>query len=214
MVIDLGKSVRERARNNIENVLVATFRLLGGNPRRYGGQIVHLGMFMIVAGVAGSSLFSVKQDMQMTPGETVQMGRYAIKFNSIDEVRGENYTAVQLTLELTDPNGVVQVLHPQKRFYAKSEQPNTEVAIRSSLREDFYATVAGWDQDGKRVAVQAIINPLVNWIWIGGIAFGVGGIVCLLPRFTRTAFLIQPFAELVKPATLPRRKGPAGKTGI
>ncbi len=183
MIIDLGTTVRDRSRNNGESLIRATLRVLDGNHRRYGGQLVHMGMLMMVAGIAGSSLFNINQDLHLVPGQTVQVGRYAIKFDSIEQIEGENYTAIQANLELTDPSGATGTLKPQRRFYPKAEQPNSEVALRSSLREDLYTTLAGWDDDGKQVAIQAIINPLVNWLWIGGIALGLGGIVCMLPRF-------------------------------
>jgi cytochrome c biogenesis factor len=32
------------------------------------------------------------------------------------------------------------------------------------------------------VTVQAIVNPLVSWIWTGGIVLSIGAIICLLPR--------------------------------
>lgn len=182
MVIDLFGKVAERRASTGENPVVALVRLLDGNHRRYGGQLAHLGMLMIVAGIAGSSLFSVNRELQMTPGQRVQVGRYGVKFDSIDAVDGGNYRAVQLTLEMTDPDGSVHLLKPQRRFYDKGKQPSSEVAIRSSLREDLYATLAGFEYSGQQVAVQLIINPLVNWIWLGGVVLGVGGIVCLTPR--------------------------------
>lgn len=215
MFIDLGTTARDRAKNNGESLLGATLRLLDGNHRRYGGQLVHLGMLMMVAGIAGSSLFSIKQDLQMTPGQTVQMGRYAIRFDSIEQVDGGNYTAVQANLELTDPSGVTRTLQPQRRFFAKPEKVSSEVAIRSSLREDLYTTLAGWDDDGKQVAIQAIINPLVNWLWIGGITLGLGGIVCLLPRFGGVAASAEVAVESKQAATRAgsaRGTSPAAKT--
>jgi cytochrome c biogenesis factor len=36
-------------------------------------------------------------------------------------------------------------------------------------------------------AIQAIVNPLVNWIWIGGIVLVLGTVVCLLPKFEKHA---------------------------
>ena len=182
-VIDLGRTVRDRSRTNGESLIGATLRVLDGNHRRYGGQLAHMGMLMMVAGIAGSSLFGIQQDLQMVPGQTVQMGRYAVKFDTIEQVERENYTAVQANLQLTDPSGVTRTLRPQRRLYEKPEKVSSEVAIRSSLREDLYATFAGWDDERQQLAIQVIINPLVNWIWIGGIVLGLGGVVCLLPRF-------------------------------
>ena len=44
-----------------ENPLLALVRLIDGNHRRYGGQLVHMGILSVVIGVTGSSVFSSNQ---------------------------------------------------------------------------------------------------------------------------------------------------------
>jgi cytochrome c-type biogenesis protein CcmF len=187
-LMEFIRAVTDRAAH--ENVLVAALRVLDANHRRYGGQMAHLGVLMLVVGVAGSSLYSVKETFQLSKGETAQLGRYEMTFRSIDDVKGPNFDAVVLTLDLKAPGEPVKVLRPERRFY-KNQQSSAEVAIRYSLREDLYATLAGWEDGGKKVAVQAIINPLVNWMWIGGIVMSVGAIFCLLPRFSKADALVE-----------------------
>jgi cytochrome c-type biogenesis protein CcmF len=51
------------------------------------------------------------------------------------------------------------------------------------MTEDLYVVLAGWEGDGPaaRVSVAVFINPLVNWIWIGGFMLLFGTVVSLWP---------------------------------
>jgi cytochrome c-type biogenesis protein CcmF len=55
------------------------------------------------------------------------------------------------------------------------------VAILSSWREDVYVSLAGWEDNGAVTAIQVRINPLVLWIWIGGIVMTLGAVLSTLP---------------------------------
>ncbi len=180
-----------------ENLLVATLRLFDGNHRRYGGQITHVGVLLFIVGVVGSSQFSEKQNFELKPGQTARIGQYDLALVKLEEVRDVNFSAVQAVLTYTNSAGEMGTLLPQRRFYDKSEESSASVAIRSTWREDLYLTLAGWEQDGTRVTVQAIIDPLVSWIWVGGIVLTAGGILCLLPRFEPHKSL--PMTEAVAP---------------
>ncbi|MBL4701169.1 MAG: heme lyase CcmF/NrfE family subunit [Phycisphaeraceae bacterium] len=164
------------------NAFAVLFRQFDDNHRRYGGQFVHLGMILIMIGVAGSSLFNEKTTAQLKRGEQTTFAGYTMLLQDLHEVRNANFTAVQAIVKLTNPDGSVRTLRPEVRFYDKSEQPNTHVALKSNLKRDLYVTLAGWEQDGDLVALQAIINPLVVWIWIGGIAMTLGALFSMLPK--------------------------------
>jgi cytochrome c-type biogenesis protein CcmF len=199
VIADFGRSVAARRRSTGEGPGRAAIRLIDRDHRRYGGQLAHLGMMMVVIGVAGSSLFGLDQTHRMRPGETVEAGRYRVTFEALDEVREVNFTAVQAAVTLTDSGGVVTALHPQRRFYDTwKDEPNSEVAIRSSWREDVYVSLAGWEDGGAVSAIQVRINPLVLWIWVGGIIMTAGALLCmlppLLPRAVR-AVAAEPAAE-------------------
>jgi len=194
--IDLTKSVIARMRSFNEPAFKALVQLIDSNHRRYGGQIVHVGVIFIVAGVVGSSLFSTKASLQLQAGESAMVGGQRVTFVSLQEVRRGNYSAVEARLVLNDLHGTVTDIRPQRRFYDKAEQPMSQVAIESSWRQDVYVTLDGWEDNGKSVAVGAIINPLVSWIWVGGVVLSLGGVFCL---FNRTPFL----ARATRPSPLP-----------
>ena len=59
-------------------------------------------------------------------------------------------------------------LTPEKRLYASFQQSTfAEVSVIPSLGEEIYSTLLGFNEDGD-VSVKVSLNPLVNWIWIGG----------------------------------------------
>jgi cytochrome c-type biogenesis protein CcmF len=187
IVIETVRALMTRIMTTGENAVTALVRLLDGNHRRYGGQIVHLGVMLMVAGIVGSSLFSQKQSLQMHPGESVQVAGQTMTLIELRETRKQNFTAVEAVVTLTDAKNKQVELSPQRRFYDKAEEANTEVAIQTGWCQDVYLTLAGWEPNGKTVAIETIVNPLVSWIWVGGIVLTAGTIFALLPRLFATA---------------------------
>jgi cytochrome c-type biogenesis protein CcmF len=76
---------------------------------------------------------------------------------------------------------LVTEMHPEKRFYPVENGNQTDVAIRTNLLADVYAVVG--DPDGKGGWVLRLYhNPLVPWIWLGGVAMALGGLISLSDR--------------------------------
>jgi len=59
------------------------------------------------------------------------------------------------------------------------------VAMRSNLREDIYAVFAGVSEETGKAVIQFYLNPLVTWIWIGGIVMLAGTVICIFPDLKR-----------------------------
>ncbi|HUB27430.1 MAG TPA: cytochrome c-type biogenesis CcmF C-terminal domain-containing protein [Tepidisphaeraceae bacterium] len=153
------------------------------NHRRYGAQLTHLGVVMLLVGITGSSVFSSKQSYQLNPGDSVAFAGRTLKLDQISEDPGTDCSVVSAIITVTEPDGGIVTLQPQRRFFDKwDDQPNSVVAIHSTWTRDLYVTLAGWDETGKNVAIEAIENPLVCWIWVGGIVLIAGGFICILPR--------------------------------
>jgi len=80
---------------------------------------------------------------------------------------------------------MIDTLRPERRYYKASRQPTTEVAIRRRLNEDLYIVFSGLTQvpDGQtaKAVISAHLNPLVNWIWIGGLVLVLGTLIALIP---------------------------------
>ena len=118
----------------------------------------------------------------------------------------------EANITATDTDGVTITLKPQRRVYDKwEEQTSSVVAIGSNWKRDLYVNLAGWDEGGQNVAIQAIVNPLVNWIWAGGWVLAVGVVICLIPR-VETLFEKSAVPQLTPPVRLeaPKTVTPRG----
>jgi cytochrome c-type biogenesis protein CcmF len=73
-------------------------------------------------------------------------------------------------------------MFPERRFYKNVEQPTTEVALYSTLKEDMYLVFGGSTTDGSKAVLQLFYNPLTMWVWIGAWVLALGTIVALLPN--------------------------------
>ena len=73
---------------------------------------------------------------------------------------------------------------PSKFTTPNSDQPVTEVAIRSTPMEDLYV-ILGSLQDGGLATLQILINPLMIWMWIGGGVLVLGAVVAWWPAAKR-----------------------------
>jgi hypothetical protein len=69
------------------------------------------------------------------------------------------------------------------------------VAIRSSLKEDLYVILGGLEQDGL-ASFELVVNPLVNWLWIGGGLLFVGAAVAMWPSGRKVVSTDREEAEL------------------
>jgi cytochrome c biogenesis factor len=68
------------------------------------------------------------------------------------------------------------------------------VAIYSTLREDLYVVYAGQNPETQAPVVHAYLNPLVKWIWLGGLVVVLGTLVTLMPN-RRAVLVLSGAAE-------------------
>lgn len=157
----------------------------GANARRLGAWAAHTGLVLVILGVAGSSIFSDRHMVRLSPGEVASVGGYTLKLDGLESVPGEGYTAAEATITLTSASGRVLTLRPQQRFYDRFSESNTEVAVRSGLGADLYVALMGWAAGGTEASLQVLINPLTMWIWIGAGIMALGGAWAIVPGLAR-----------------------------
>jgi cytochrome c-type biogenesis protein CcmF len=82
-----GAAARRRLRG--ESMPVALGAIVSRNRRRYGGYIVHIGVVVLLIGIAASSSFQTKRDLELTPGESAVVEGRTITYErptiSVDE---------------------------------------------------------------------------------------------------------------------------------
>ncbi len=124
--------------------------------------------------------------MRMNVGDTVQVGRYDIKFNGTQKLAGANYTGVRGAIEVSRGGNVVASMQPEKRIYNVQKMPMTEAAIDTGPWGDIYVSL-GEPIDPSAVetgawSVRVYHKPFVTWIWGGCVLMALGGALALSDR--------------------------------
>src|SRR5215831_5384226 len=181
IVQEFWRGVRARQALLHESAPRALGRLVGKNRRRYGGYIIHVGIVSIFVGIAASSVFRIEAQQTMKAGDEMRVGRYTLRYDRIESQENGHVARTAAVLPVFVDGRQIDTLMPEKRFYKKPKQPTTEVANRSTLREDLYVVLGSYDPQTQLVTIQAYVNPLVVWIWIGGLILALGTAVAVWP---------------------------------
>jgi cytochrome c-type biogenesis protein CcmF len=163
-----------------ENYVAAIGSLIRRNNRRYGGYLVHLAILLIGAGALGSQIYQQQTQATLAPGQSVTLAGYTLTAHGIQTEAQPGVNVIQGVL---DVNGG-EDLRPEKDFFDNfPQQPSTKVGLRSTPFEDLYVVLAGWQGDGPtaQVSLAVFVNPLVSWIWAGGVLLLLGTVVTLWP---------------------------------
>jgi cytochrome c-type biogenesis protein CcmF len=163
------------------NFFSAVAQLTMRNTRRYGGYVVHFGIVLIFIGIAGAAFNQEKQE-EMSPGSAMELAGYRLTLQSFSTHAEKNYDAERATIEVTRQGRPVVMLYPERRQFRTNEMTGTTVAIYSTLREDLYVVYAGRSPANNQPVIHAYVNPLVKWIWIGGIVLVLGTGLAMFPN--------------------------------
>ncbi len=173
-----------RHRRHGENMLQALWLLAARNRRRYGGYIIHLGVVVMAIGIIGIELFQTETQGTLARGEQLSLGRYVMTYDSLSEFDmpdGRRVTRAMVSV-YRDGRQVGHV-YPRRDYYFSTQQPMTIPGVRSSLEDDFYVLLVGWQPIAEGSATFKVYhNPLVNFVWFGGLVFIVGTAVAAWPE--------------------------------
>src|SRR3974390_1325598 len=182
IVMEFYRGAKVIAARSGMSMMMAAHELSMRNTRRYGGYVVHFGMVLVFVGLAGAA-FNTDAQKAMNIGDSMKLGPYTLVLQSADTKVEKNYTAQRMIVEVLKDNKQLMMLYPEKRqFQGNEQQAGTMVAIYSTLREDLYVVYAGMDPDLNVPVIHAFRNPLVKWIWLGGVWVVMGTLLALMPN--------------------------------
>lgn len=182
ILLEIFRGVRARKQTSGSNYLSSLRSLVWGNKPRYGGYIVHLGIIMMAIGIIASQAYQVEKEVTLSAGQSAQIGDFNLVYRGLDSFPTVEREVVTATLDVYDnAQHKLTVLTPSKTFKnSDSQDPGiSKVSIRSTLTGDLYTILAGWDN--QQASLKFIINPLVSWIWLGGIVLILGSVVAFWP---------------------------------
>ena len=177
-----GANVRREATGT--DVVTAMIGLVMRSRQRYGGYIVHVGIVLMFLGFAGAG-YKQSEQVLLNPGEQVEVGRFSVRHDRLSESDDGRKQMVTAHMTVFKDGEWAGELFPARWFFRKHEsEPTTEVAIRRSVSEDLYVTLAAYEVGDQSASFQVTVNPLVNWVWLGFAVLALGTGIALLPEST------------------------------
>ena len=168
--------------------------LVGRNRRRYGGYVVHAAVVLLAIGVAGSA-YDTTRSGRLERGESLRAGPYTATYLGTYQRDATNARELRARVRVERDGEPIGVLEPGKNFYPVEEQVSSEPAIHHDLLNlgDFFLVLDNANADGS-VQLKALVNPLVNLIWLAGIVFLGGSLIALWPDPAEQRRLLERYA--------------------
>jgi cytochrome c-type biogenesis protein CcmF len=187
------KGIGARRRMHGESVVTALVRLVARNRRRYGGYIVHAGVVILFCAFAGLA-FKRENDVTLHTGQTYETTdpyghHWAFVSQGLSQFDQLNRHVVAITLKPTRDGKPMPLIESEKRQHFDSRgqasfEPSTAVGIQEGLAQDVYVVLAGATNEDT-AEIRITFNPLVWWVWYGGMIMAVGGLIVMWPQADR-----------------------------
>jgi cytochrome c-type biogenesis protein CcmF len=148
---ELWRGTRARRGLTEEPLPVALVRLVGRNRRRYGGYAVHVGIAVLLVGVAGSTAFQHVQDLRMKPGDRVAVGSYDVRYVRPTSALTAEKITLGAVLDVSKGGRHVATLMPSRGYYPSLDERSfgrvgrffngdstSELGLRAGLNRDLW----------------------------------------------------------------------------
>jgi cytochrome c-type biogenesis protein CcmF len=188
--------VRARRRTVREALPIATVRTVRGNPRLYGGLIVHTGVIVIAVALATTAGYTTRREIQLSPGQSAVVRGHKITYLARDIEETAQKTTIKARLKIDGVGELAPAISTYPNFADGIGTPS----IHTDPIHDWYLTLISAPTSGQAtIGVQ--VGVLVMWLWIGGLIMACGTVVALIPQRKRARVKrieAEPEPELVE----------------
>jgi cytochrome c-type biogenesis protein CcmF len=158
-----------------------------------GMSMAHIGLGVITIGITTMETRMLERDVALLPGQQVELGAYAFKFEGVRDVEGPNYDAVEGSVIVTRNGAPVTTLLPQRRNYWVQQQSIAEASLGVGWRRDLLVTL-GESLGNGAWSLRVQVRPLMRYVWLGALLMAMGGLVAVLDKRYRRAKATQAVA--------------------
>jgi len=168
------------------NIAQRAWHTLQTRRRAYAAYTIHIGFVLIAVGIAGSSLGTAQQELELQPGVPVTWQGRSVEFVQLAQRELPDKIVAAAELRFREADGTTYALSPERHYHKLQRQWTTEVDIHSAWSADVYTILNGAAGE-QGVSLTLIENPLMRWLWLGGFVCVIGALITLWPERTRNS---------------------------
>ena len=146
--------------------------------RANGGMVVHLGVVLIAVAFAASQSYDEGGEVRLAPGESTTLAGHTITYEGSDTIERGNKTSVSARVRIDGG----PVYEPQLHRFPFATQAIGSPSVKTGLTEDVYLTLVSPPRtEGGDAVIGVFVQPMIVWLWVGGIVMGLGTLLAALP---------------------------------
>ncbi len=177
--------IRTRGQAQGESLGAAALRTVTGNPRLYGGLVVHVGVVLIAVALASSGAFSTAREVRLDRGESATVRGYTVTYLGSDVTTSSQKRTITARVGIERGGSDLGVYAPAVSIFPNATTSIGTPSVRTGLLRDIYLTIISSPAEGGQVTLRVAVNPMVLWLWVGGGVLALGTLVALAPSLRR-----------------------------
>ncbi len=144
--------------------------------------IINVSIIIIAVSITGSSEFKEVQKITMQRNTITAVGDYSVEYIDNRQLETDDYIQHTAIINIWENGRLLATMEPRIIYQKISEHMYSRVAIKSTMKEDIYIILTGFDgHDNAMITLS--INPLIIWLWIGFALLSFGGLLFLFLSF-------------------------------
>ena len=163
--------------------------------RTNGGMVVHLGVVLVAVAFAASQSYVRQAEFDLEAGQPATFAGHEIVYVGSAVIAHENRTERVAFVRVDD----AKTYGPAIATYPFASQTIGIPSVRSTLRDDVALSVLSFPEEAgaDRVILRVTVQPLVVWLWLGGIVMAAGtGLSLVTARSRRPEPDVAATAEM------------------
>jgi cytochrome c-type biogenesis protein CcmF len=175
---------------------VAAARMVRANPRLYGGLVVHVGVVVIAVALAASQGYVTRREVTLAGGHSATVRGYTVTYLGSHTDVTEQKTTVSARVRVERGRRDLGVYAPAISTFPNFTSGIGTPSVHTGVLQDVYLTLVSSPTDTGRVTIRVQLNPMVAYLWIGGLLMAFGTALALIPMRRRAIVLPEPATTL------------------
>src|SRR4029453_7892128 len=143
-----------------------------------GMSVGHFGLAMFILGATTVESYKQAKDLSLWPGQSTEVAGFTFAMNSLRDVAGPNYQAVESEVTISRNGHELTKLYPQKRVYRVQKNAMTEAGIDGAWNRDLFVAMGEPLGDGAW-SLRLQYKPMVRFLWLGALVIAIGGLLAV-----------------------------------
>ena len=147
--------VRARRRATSEALPVAAVHTVRGNPRLYGGLLVHVGVVVLAMALTTTSGYTTKREVRLAPGHSTTVRGFTVTYLKTRTVASAQKTTIEADVRVHRGSSDLGSFHPAISTYPNFPDGIGTPAVHSDPWHDLYLTLVSVPTSGESGRVRS-----------------------------------------------------------